>query len=61
MHQSKIEGPPKRSGYLADRPALAAILGALVIATSAILFRLAEVTPLPPPSFVVSMHFHCYF
>lgn len=45
MHQSKIEGPPKRSGYLADRPALAAILGALVIATSAILFRLAEVTP----------------
>lgn len=31
--------------WLAERPAVAAILGALVIATSAILFRLAEVTP----------------
>ena len=31
--------------WLAQRPALAAILGALVIATSAILFRLAQVTP----------------
>lgn len=31
--------------WLALRPAVAAVLGALVIATSAILFRLAEVTP----------------
>jgi drug/metabolite transporter (DMT)-like permease len=41
MHRAKIEAARK----LADRPALAAVLGALVIATSAILVRLANVEP----------------
>ncbi|HEX5721225.1 MAG TPA: DMT family transporter [Acidimicrobiia bacterium] len=43
MHQAKIEATPLKK--LVDRPALAAVLGALVIATSAILVRLADVEP----------------
>lgn len=45
MHRVKIEGPPRRATKLTDRPMLAAVLGALVIATSAILVRLADVAP----------------
>ncbi|HJQ95976.1 MAG TPA: DMT family transporter [Acidimicrobiia bacterium] len=44
MHQANIEAAstPKK---LTDRPVLAAVLGALVIATSSILVRLADVEP----------------
>jgi len=45
MHQSKIEAAATAPKKLAERPVLAAVLGALVIATSAILVRLANVEP----------------
>jgi drug/metabolite transporter (DMT)-like permease len=45
MHQAKIEASSATPKKLTDRPVLAAVLGALVIATSAILVRLADVEP----------------
>jgi drug/metabolite transporter (DMT)-like permease len=45
MHQAKIEAASATPKKLTDRPVLAAVLGALVIATSAILVRLADVEP----------------
>ena len=45
MHRAKIEAASSTPKKLAERPALAAVLGAMVIATSAILVRLADVAP----------------